>query len=114
MKRLAILGAEDPGDNSRILDMAIKARQTFPDDMELGRALGIINCKRGNYRTAADLLKQSVSQYPNDAKAAFYMGMCQYSLKKPDESKQLLQRALTLNLPDELASEARRVLQTLK
>lgn len=113
-KRLAILGAEDPGDNSRILDMAIKARQTFPDDMELGRALGIINCKRGNYRTAADLLKQSVSQRPDDAKAAFYLGICQYSLKKPEESKQWLQRALTLNLPDELASEARRVLQTLK
>ena len=113
-KRLAILSAEDPGDNHNIYEMAIRAREAFPEDAELGKALGIIIYKRGDCRTAANLLKESANKRPDDAKAVFYLGMCQYSLKKPDESRQSLQRALELNLPAELAAEARRVLLTIK
>jgi hypothetical protein len=44
----------------------------------------------------------------------YYLGMSQYRLKQPAESKQSLQRALDLNLPAEMASEARRTLAELK
>lgn len=113
-KRMAILGAEDPGDNHSIYEMAIRAREAFPEDAELGKALGIIIYKRGDCRTAANLLKESANKRPDDAKAAFYLGMCQYGLKKPDECKQSLQRALDLNLSADLAAEAKRVLLTIK
>ncbi|MFA6563370.1 MAG: tetratricopeptide repeat protein [Verrucomicrobiia bacterium] len=113
-KRLAILCAEDPGDNHKIYEMAIRAREAFPGDAELGKALGIIIYKRGDYKAAVNLLKESVGKRPDDAKAMFYLGMCQYSLKKLDESKQSLQRALGMNLPADLAAEAKRVLMTIK
>ncbi|MCX6908300.1 MAG: tetratricopeptide repeat protein [Verrucomicrobia bacterium] len=113
-KRLAILGAEDSGDNHKTYEMAMQTREAFPDDAELGRALGIIIYKRGDYKAAVNLLKESAGKRPDDAKAAFYLGMCQYWLKKLDESKQSLQRALTLNLPADLAAEAQRVLLLIK
>lgn len=113
-KRLAILGAEEPGDNRKTYEMAVTAREAFPDDAEIGKALGIIIYKRGDYKAAVNLLKESASKRPDDAKAAFYLGMSQYWLKKLDESKQSLQRALSLSLPADLAAEAQRVLLTIK
>lgn len=113
-RRLAILCAEDPGDNHKTYEMAIVAREMFPDDAELGKALGIIIYKRGDHRSAVNLLRESLNKRPDDAKTVFYLGMCQYWLKKPDESRQLLQRALSLNLPADLAAEAQRVLPTIK
>jgi tetratricopeptide (TPR) repeat protein len=113
-KRLAILKADEPGENRKTYEMAIMAREAFPNDAELGKALGIIIYKRGDYAAAANLLKESVNKLPDDPKAAFYLGMSQYWLKKMDESKQTLQRALSLNLPADLAAEARRVLTSVK
>jgi tetratricopeptide (TPR) repeat protein len=113
-KRLAILCAEDAGDNHKTFEMAIRAREAFPDDAELGKALGIIIYKRGDYVAAANLLKESAAKRPNDAKTTFYLGMSLYWMRKQAESKQVLQTALGMGLPAELAAEAQRVLAGMK
>jgi hypothetical protein len=43
-----------------------------------------------------------------------YLGMTQYRLAKRVESKKSLQHALELNLPQDLAIEARRTLAEMK
>jgi tetratricopeptide (TPR) repeat protein len=113
-KRLAILCAEDPGDNRKTYEMAIQAREIFPDDAELGKALGIVIYKRGDYVAASNLLKESAAKRPNDAKTTFYLGMSLYWMRKQAESKQVLQTALGMGLPAELAAEAQRVLAGMK
>jgi hypothetical protein len=63
---------------------------------------------------AGNLLKEIATKRPNDAKVMFYLGMSQHWMRKPNECKQSLQRALELKLPVELAAEAQRVLATIK
>jgi tetratricopeptide (TPR) repeat protein len=113
-KQLAILSAENPGDNRKTYEMAVLAREIFPDDIELGKALSIIIYKRGDYVAAGNLLKEIATKRPNDAKVMFYLGMSQHWMRKPNECKQSLQRALELKLPVELAAEAQRVLAAIK
>jgi tetratricopeptide (TPR) repeat protein len=113
-KRLAILYAADAADNQKAYELAMKAREAFPNDPEVAKALGIIVYRQGDYSRSAQLLKESASKRNGDAQVMYYLGMAQYRLKKPAESKQSLQRALDLNLPGELVAEARRVLAELK
>jgi tetratricopeptide (TPR) repeat protein len=113
-KRLAILYALDPKDNQRAYELAVSVRAAYPDDAELTRVLGITTYRKGEYAKALELLKTSAAAYPQDATVAFYLGLTQYQLKQRDAGKQSLQRALELNLPGDLAVEAKRVLAELK
>jgi tetratricopeptide (TPR) repeat protein len=113
-KRLAILLAEDPGDGQKAYELATKAREAFPDDPELAKALGIIVYRQRDYARSARLLQESANKLNGDAKVFFYLGMDQYRLKQQIESKRSLQRALDLSLPGELANEARRTVAELK
>ena len=113
-KRLAILYALDPKDNQRAYEMAVSVRAAYPDDAELTRVLGITTCRKGEYAKSLELLKTSATANPQDATVAFYLGLAQYQLKQRDAGKQSLQRALELNLPGDLAAEAKRVLAELK
>jgi tetratricopeptide (TPR) repeat protein len=114
-RRLAILYAGDqPVDNQKALQLAMQAREAFPDDSELAKALGILAYRQGDYTRSSKLLQESANKLNGDAKVFYYLGMDQYRLKQRTESKRSLQRALDLSLPGELASEARRVLAELK
>jgi len=92
----------------------VNARTAYPDDPELTRVLGITTYRKGEYARAAELLKTSAAANNQDAPVLFYLGMAQYRLKQRNESRQNLQRAVELNLPGELATEAKRVLAELK
>ena len=84
------------------------------DREELARVLGIILYRRGDSRSAARYLTEFNQKGVADADTLYYLGMAQYKLKQPKESKESLERALTLNLAGPLADEARRVLAELK
>jgi tetratricopeptide (TPR) repeat protein len=111
---LAILCFERYPDDPRIQDLAAKARASFPDDPELIRILGVLAYRQADYPSAARYLKQGLQARSNDPDMLFYLGMTQYRLKAPAESKQLLKRALELNLAAKQADEAKRVLAELK
>ena len=112
--RLAVLYAADSSNTDRAYALATKARESFPDDSELGKALGIIVFRQGDYSHAAKFLKGSAADRSADAELFYYLGISQYRLKIRAESKASLQRALSMNLSGKLAVHARQTLAELK
>ena len=114
-KRLAILCAENPGDNPQAYDYATKARAAYPDNPDVARALGIILYRKADYPRAERILKENIDNVSVDAQNWYYLGMTQYHLKKSLECKKSLQQALALNrLTADLNRETKRVLTELK
>ncbi len=111
---LAVLCFDRFPAETRTTDLATKARQSFPDDPNLARVLGVLAYRRADYPAAARFLKQGLQTRKNDAELLYYLGMAQYQTKSPAESKQSLKRALELNLAPQLATEAKRILAELK
>jgi tetratricopeptide (TPR) repeat protein len=109
-RRLAIIHAGHPGDDQKAYDLAVKAREAFPDDPELAKAFGIIVYRRGDFPRAVNLLQESAGKRSEDAELMYYLGMARYRTNKRAESKQALQRALDLGLSGDPAAEARRTI----
>lgn len=110
-RRLAIIAAAtataaDPA----ALQFALKAREAYPTDTELGKAYGILLYRQGDFNRAINLLDEATRQRTNDAEAWFFLGASQHALKRTEDSKQSLERALGLQLRDDLATEARTLL----
>jgi tetratricopeptide (TPR) repeat protein len=106
---------EAQGELQRVLGMnlpatfAEEARRAL-DDPEFAKALGVLDYRRGNYSQAAEQLQQVAAKRKDDPELLYYLGMAHYQLKKYAETKGELQRALDMNLPPELAENARRAL----
>ncbi len=113
-RNLALLWVRLGGDDKKVYDLTVKAREAFPADPEVARALGILACRRGDAARGAQLLTELAPARSDDAELLYYLGMAQYQLKQPKESKQTLQRALALNVEPKLAEQAKRVLIELK
>ena len=114
IKKLALYYSEIPGKEQRAYELAVKARETAPNDSEIASTIGILSYRRGEFLAAARLLAQSVQSGASDGKTLYYLGMAQFQLKRTQESKTTLQQALTKNLPGPLADEAKRVLAQIK
>ncbi|MFO1499951.1 MAG: tetratricopeptide repeat protein [Verrucomicrobiota bacterium] len=110
LRKLAYLYGKQLADDDKASDAATKAREFFPDDPGLAEILGKIAYRRENYTVAVQMLRDTLGQRPNDAEAYYYLGMAQYKLKQPQQSKENLQKALALNLDPQLAVEANRIL----
>jgi uncharacterized protein HemY len=91
-----------------------KAWESFRQDTDVAKALGVLTYKKGNYTRAAELLKASAQTRKQDAELLYYLGMAQYQLKSQSESKASLQEALRFNLSPKLAEDAKRVLSSIK
>lgn len=113
-KRLAILYAANASDNQRAFDLAVKAREDFPDDSELAKAFGVILYRQKDFARATKVLEESAAQRADDAEVMYYLGMARYGLKQRAGSKQALQRALDMKLGPDLAPDAKKTLADLK
>lgn len=113
-KRLVILYSENPADNQKALNLAVKTREALPNDAEVSKAFGLIVYRMGDFTKASSLLKESAKQRPKDAELLYYLGAAQAKLKQTADSRQSLQRALELNLKADLANDAQRILKELK
>jgi tetratricopeptide (TPR) repeat protein len=113
-KILATLYAARLEDYQRAYEPALKAREAFPDDPEVAKTLGIVVYRRGDFKRAAQLLKESAGKRATDAELFYYLGMAHYQLKEKNESKQALRQALTLNAGAKFVEEANKVLAELK
>jgi tetratricopeptide (TPR) repeat protein len=114
-QRLAILLADaKDADLKKALEYATKAREAYPEDPAVARALGIILYRQGNYSRAATLLQESAAKLDSDAGVFFHLGMARHRLKNSPEAKKSLQRALELKLPADLAAEAKKALAEIK
>jgi tetratricopeptide (TPR) repeat protein len=110
IRRLALLYGQRATDDAKSYELLTKARQAYPGDPEVAKALGIINYRRGLYPQSAELLKEASAKLKDDPELLFYIGEVQHQLKQWSECKETLQRALDLKLPPGLAEEARRAL----
>jgi tetratricopeptide (TPR) repeat protein len=112
-KRLAALYAESPDTLPRAHELAMEARKSLPDDGELLRIIAVISYHRGEYAQAAQQLEASREASPLTAKEWFYLGMARWKQKSPT-AKEALQSALSANVEEPLAAEARRVVAELE
>jgi tetratricopeptide (TPR) repeat protein len=113
-RNLGLLYFAHLNDDEKAYDLVSKARQFYPQDAELAKALGVLTYRKGNYARASQLLKEGAASRKSDAELLYYLGMAQYQLKSKAESKASLQEAVALNLQAKLADDAKRVLAELK
>jgi Flp pilus assembly protein TadD len=106
IRNLAIIYANHLGDVQKGYDLAVKARQSLPDDMALARALGKLVSLRGDHQYAVRLLNEVQQKKAADAETYYYLGVSQAQLKLKSESTASLRQALTMNLDAKLAAEA--------
>ena len=109
-RQLTLLYAQQASDDPKAYDLATKARQAYPDDPDIAKALGILTYRRGLYPQATELLKQAAAKRNDDPELLYYLGEAYHQLKQWDECKQTLQRALTLKLAPGLADDAQQAL----
>lgn len=113
-KNLVILYAQNLVEPDRAYPVAVKAREAFPDDPQVAKALAIILFQRGDYVRAADLFNTISDSATADAQLFYYLGISEYRLKNFNESRRSLERAVSLNLSGPQASDARETLSELK
>jgi tetratricopeptide (TPR) repeat protein len=113
MKELARLLVDSTGDTRRAFELALKAREAFPEDSEVARTFGIAAYRQGDFAAAAGALKDASRQRQNDAHLFFHLGMAQARLKQPAEGKRALSRALELDPNASFTAEARKALADL-
>jgi tetratricopeptide (TPR) repeat protein len=112
-KNLAILYAQNLVEPEKAYPIAVEAREAFPDDPQVARALALILFQRGDYNRAADLLDPLSGSTLADAQLFYCLGISEFRLKNFTESRKSLQHALNLNLSGQEASDARQTLAEL-
>ncbi len=113
-RQLAFLYAQHLGDDQKAYDLAVKAREAFPDDPELAKTMGIVLYRRGDYAGAARTFQNGLRKRADDGETLYYLGMSHYKLKENGESLSELQRALDLNLSDRESDDAKTTIGEIK
>ena len=109
-RQLALLYSRLSTDSAKAFELATKARQAYPGDPDIAKTLGILNYRRGYSARAVELLNEATAKRKDDPELLYYLGEVHRQLKQWDECKEVLERALTLNLPPGLGDDARRAL----
>ena len=109
-RQLALLYGQRSADEPKAYELAMKARQAYPDDPEIAKALGILNYRRGFYPQSSELLKEAAAKRKDDPELIYYLGEVYHQLKQYAECKETLQRALNLNLSPQLLEDAKSAL----
>lgn len=112
VRDLALVYSARAADDAKAFDIIAKARQAYPGDAELAKALGILNFKRGLYPQSAELLNQAAGSRRDDADIQLYLGKSYQQLKRWGDCKSALERALALNLPAASQADAQTQLAT--
>lgn len=113
-KRLASLYVEDPAHIDEAYSLALKARNTLPDDPELAKILGEISYKRKEFAYAIQLFQESARRKPLRGIDLYYLGMSQLRASQDSESKKTLEQALTAGLQEPLLGEAKAAVTELR
>jgi tetratricopeptide (TPR) repeat protein len=113
-RQLALLDARHFVDDPAGYPLAEKARAAYPDDPEVAGSLGILSYYQSRYPKSVGLLQEGMAKNADDGQLYYYLGMDYYQLQRRKESKEALERSLTLMIPDKLAANAKRILADLK
>ena len=113
LKRLAILNAEQLGNDEVALQLGQKVRENLRDDPELNRVLGLAAYRHADYAVAAQLLGEALLVGPEDAEGLYYLGLAQLKAGDMDKGRQTLIRAMALAPDHLLSTQAQEALEKL-
>jgi uncharacterized protein HemY len=109
-RRLALLYTQRSPDDPKTFELVVKAHETYRDDMEITKTLGILNYRHRNYPQAEKLLKETAARLTDDSELLYYLGQTYHQLKQWNECKGTLEHALRLNLSRNLVDDAKSAL----
>lgn len=110
IRHLALLYGERSAEDLKAYELVQKARQSFPDDVDIAKTLGIISHRRRLYPQSAKLLQEAAGKRKDDPELLYYLGATFHQLKQTTECKATLERALSLGLGSGLAEKATQTL----
>lgn len=111
---LTLVDARHFPDDPKGLAFGEDARAAYPDDADVNRSLAIISFSQGKYSRSAELLRPGSEDGTGDGEAMYYLGMDYFHLKRSRECKRALERAMAMKIPDNLATDAKKTLASLK
>jgi Flp pilus assembly protein TadD len=88
LRQLALLYGQNlkddsnPADISKAYDVVTKVRQTYPDDADVAKTLGILSYRRGYYPRSLELLMEAKAKRPDDAELLYYLGQATIALNQ--------------------------------
>src|SRR5215813_367289 len=109
-RQLALLYGRGSSDVAKAYELALKARQAYPEDPEITKTLGILSYRREFYPRSVELLKEASAKLKEDSETLYYLGEAHRQLKQLKECKEALERALELKLAPPLVEDAKRTL----
>jgi tetratricopeptide (TPR) repeat protein len=93
LNNLAVIYAEQPDRLIEAYNLARRAREVAPEDPSAADTLGWILFKKGEYRAAISLLKESAAKLPAVAAVQFHLGMAHYMIGEDDPARRALRTA---------------------
>ena len=113
INNLAVLYSEQFGELEKAYDLAKKAREAAPSEPHLADTLGWIMFKKGDYRSALQLLRESAAKLPDRPEIQYHLGMIEYMLGQEETARTALKRATDATVDFAGKDEARRRLAVL-
>lgn len=110
---LAYIYAEEGGNLDVALGLAQTAKQKLPDNPQVADTLGWIYVKKNMTSLALPVLQDAVARAPSDAYPHYHLGVALARMGQAPKARQMLERALALNLEPTSAAEARKLIAAL-
>ena len=108
--KLAQLYAGPLRNKEKALAYANKARELAPADPQVAGILGKVAYQSGNFAWSYSLLQEAARRRENDAAILYDLAWAAYSLGKVNESRDVMQKALTTGPDSPQAADARKFL----
>jgi tetratricopeptide (TPR) repeat protein len=109
-RQLALLYGQRATNDPKAYELVQKARQSYPDDADVAKVLGIMTYQRELYARSAELLKEAAAKRKDDPELLYYLGASHHQLKQWSECKTTMERALGLELTPGLTDSAKQSL----
>jgi len=85
------------GDTTKAQDLALQARERFPDKKEFVVVQAGIQDKLGHVDQAAETLKQSLTRWPDDVDLLYRYGVALEKLKRRAEARTIMEKIVSLD-----------------
>ena len=108
-----MLYAQRGGNLDVALELARTAKQQLPQQAEVSDTLGWIYYKKNLVSLAVTSLEECATKDPKNGTYAYHLGLAYAKHGDTGRARTQLERALKLNLADDLSADARRVLSSL-
>jgi tetratricopeptide (TPR) repeat protein len=107
VRPLALLLSRRAPNDPKTFGLLQNARQSYPQDVEIAKALGIATFHRGFYPRAIELFQEALTKKTEDSEIFYYLGQAHFQIKQWPQCRSNLERALSTNVDDKLSDNAK-------